>query len=60
MSMDRCTRCNRYVDTDFDLDCYHDESIDCVCESCWEDEQDADEAQFSRLEKAASHDHPNE
>lgn len=38
MSMDRCSKCDRPVDTDEYPDCYYDENGDprdaCVCESC--------------------------
>lgn len=37
MSMDRCTRCDNLVDTDYDLECY--ESDKCVCESCREHDE---------------------
>lgn len=44
MSMDRCCKCDRPVDTDFDLDCYipypaHHVKAGwdmCVCERCQE------------------------
>ena len=48
MSMDRCTDCERLVDTDFDVECYWDDCLvedgyrkwdGCVCESCREDYQ---------------------
>jgi len=35
MSMDRCNRCDRVIDTDYDLDCYMPDD-ECVCESCRE------------------------
>jgi hypothetical protein len=38
MSMDMCAKCDRPVDTDFDLDCYVDDK--CICERC----READEA----------------
>lgn len=53
MSMDRCVKCERYVDTDFDLQCYNEigkdepaekAPYDCICESCrerLEEEKDA-------------------
>jgi hypothetical protein len=34
MSMDICSKCDKPVDTDFDLDCY--ESDKCICEACRE------------------------
>lgn len=39
MSVDRCCRCDRLVDTDFDLECY-DKHDRCICESCREAEDD--------------------
>ena len=38
MSMDRCRRCDKLVDTDFDLECY-DKQDQCVCESCRDKEE---------------------
>ena len=48
MSMDRCHRCDDYVDTDDDPDCYQPDprfSLKahrdiCVCERCREREQE--------------------
>ena len=45
MSMDRCTECERYIDTDDDPDCYYDPSWNdelkpwenALCEWCRED-----------------------
>ena len=45
--MDRCRRCDRLVDTDFDLECY-DKQDHCVCESCREREEMANEADYTR------------
>lgn len=47
MSLDRCFRCTRLVNTDFDLDCYRPDprySIFvrpdiCVCETCRDREE---------------------
>lgn len=48
MSMDRCTDCDRLVDTDHDVECYWDDLLvedgyskweGCVCEGCREDYQ---------------------
>ena len=33
MSMDRCQKCERSIDTDLDPDCYPDEDI-CLCRYC--------------------------
>ena len=43
MSMDRCHRCDRLVDTDEDLECY-DKQDYCVCEVC----RDREEAAFQQ------------
>ena len=35
MSMDRCTRCDRLIDTDFFPEVYREElDYECICESC--------------------------
>ena len=42
MSMDVCSKCDAYVDTDFDLDCYVPDPRhpikggwdSCICEAC--------------------------
>lgn len=47
MSMDRCCKCDRIIDTDFDLECYVPDPRHslaghpdiCVCESCREREE---------------------
>jgi hypothetical protein len=48
MSMDTCSKCDRPVDTDFDLDCYVPDPRHslkgypdiCICERCREREQE--------------------
>ena len=49
MSIDTCKGCCRYVDTDFDTDCYalYDENGDtikqldyCLCENCRQKEEE--------------------
>lgn len=47
MSMDRCYRCDRLVDTDFDLECY-DKQDHCVCKGCRDRERE--EADFQQEE----------
>lgn len=37
MSMDRCSKCSRLVDTDYDCDFYPEEG-EGLCEPCREDE----------------------
>lgn len=47
MSIDRCSRCDRLIDTDYDLECYVPDPRHslaghpdiCVCESCREREE---------------------
>ena len=47
MSMDRCQRCDAYIDTDFDLECYQPDPRHslkgfpdiCICERCREREE---------------------
>ena len=37
MGIDRCSKCERYVDTDADVDCYlpvNERDYRCVCEPC--------------------------
>ncbi len=45
MSMDRCPRCDRPVDTDFDLEFYEDP---IMCEGC----RDTDEDEQHKREEA--------
>jgi len=49
--MDRCVKCDAYIDTDFDPACYVERlntkikgrvDWDCICEPCREDMADAD------------------
>lgn len=48
MSMDRCSRCSRIIDTDYDLECYVPDPRHslaghpdiCVCERCREREEE--------------------
>ena len=37
MSIDRCIKCEAFVDTDFDCDCYENPKQECICASCRED-----------------------
>jgi hypothetical protein len=38
MSMACCTKCDRIVDTDDDLDCYENPRQVCICENCRDDD----------------------
>lgn len=38
MSIDRCSKCEAFVDTDFDCDCYENPEKKCLCARCREDE----------------------
>jgi len=38
MSMARCDKCEEFVDTDFDPDCYDNPEQQCICAVCREDD----------------------
>lgn len=52
MSIDVCSKCDAYVDTDFDCDCYVEvgnmrkqTETKCICERCREEIADEEERQ---------------
>lgn len=57
MSMDRCCKCNRPVDTDMDTDCYQPDPRHslcghpdiCVCEPCRDEQEDDGEIDFANF-----------
>ena len=36
MSIDRCEQCSVVIDTDYDVTCYSDEDMKCICQKCRE------------------------
>ena len=46
MSMTRCDKCDAYIDTDYDVECYQEDDS-CLCPRCrenkWEEENRKEE-----------------
>lgn len=56
MSIEKCSRCDRMIDTDFDCEVYREEfDNEVICDTCYEKAQDAaDNYRASRWSGAKS------
>lgn len=57
MSMDRCHKCDRLVDTDFDCDCYDNPEKKCTCAWCREEMPDTENTETAHTVAQAQRRH---